>query len=40
MLRLYHEFVESVRIAFAQIRANKLRSALTALGVALAVRRS
>lgn len=37
MRRLYHEFVESVRIAFAQIRANKLRSALTALGVIIGI---
>lgn len=37
MIRLYHEFVESVRIAFAQIRANKLRSALTALGVIIGI---
>jgi len=33
MRRLYYEIFESVRIAFSQIRANKLRSALTALGV-------
>ena len=33
MSRLLLEFNESVRIAFAQIRANKLRSFLTALGV-------
>jgi len=37
MSRLYHEFLESVRIAFAQIRANKLRSALTALGVIIGI---
>jgi putative ABC transport system permease protein len=37
MVRFYHEFVESVRIAFAQIRANKLRSALTALGVIIGI---
>lgn len=37
MFRLYHEFIESVRIAFAQIRANKLRSALTALGVIIGI---
>jgi putative ABC transport system permease protein len=37
MARLYHEFIESVRIAFAQIRANKLRSALTALGVIIGI---
>ena len=32
MRRLYYELFESIRIAFAQIRANTLRSALTALG--------
>ena len=37
MRRLYYEFFESVRIAFAQIRANKLRSALTALGVIIGI---
>jgi putative ABC transport system permease protein len=37
MRRLYYEFFESVRIAFAQIRANKLRSALTALGVVIGI---
>ena len=37
MRRLYYEFAESVRIAFAQIRANKLRSALTALGVIIGI---
>ncbi|MBL9209945.1 MAG: ABC transporter permease [Opitutaceae bacterium] len=37
MFRLYHEFIESVRIAFSQIRANKLRSALTALGVIIGI---
>jgi putative ABC transport system permease protein len=37
MRRLYIELVESVRIAFAQIRANKLRSALTALGVIIGI---
>ena len=37
MRRLYHELFESVRIAFAQIRANKLRSALTALGVIIGI---
>jgi putative ABC transport system permease protein len=35
--RLYYELFESVRIAFAQIRANKLRSALTALGVIIGI---
>ena len=37
MTRLYYELFESVRIAFAQIRANKLRSALTALGVIIGI---
>jgi putative ABC transport system permease protein len=37
MRRLYIELVESVRIAFAQIRANTLRSALTALGVIIGI---
>ncbi len=37
MKRLYYEISESVRIAFAQIRANKLRSALTALGVIIGI---
>ena len=37
MRRLYYEINESVRIAFAQIRANKLRSALTALGVIIGI---
>ena len=37
MRRLYYEFFESIRIAFAQIRANKLRSALTALGVIIGI---
>jgi putative ABC transport system permease protein len=37
MRRLYYEFFESVRIAFAQIKANKLRSALTALGVIIGI---
>jgi putative ABC transport system permease protein len=37
MSRLYHEFTESFRIAFAQIRANKLRSSLTALGVIIGI---
>ena len=35
--RLYYEFSESVRIAWAQIRANKLRSVLTALGVIIGI---
>ena len=33
MGKLLYELTESVRIALAQIRANKMRSALTALGV-------
>jgi putative ABC transport system permease protein len=37
MRRLYYELSESLRIAFAQIRANKLRSALTALGVIIGI---
>jgi putative ABC transport system permease protein len=37
MRRLYYEINESVRIAFAQIHANKLRSALTALGVIIGI---
>ena len=37
MRRLYHELLESVRIAFAQIRANALRSSLTALGVVIGI---
>ncbi|MFI5357592.1 MAG: ABC transporter permease [Opitutales bacterium] len=37
MVRLIYEFTESVRIAFAQIRANKLRSVLTALGVIIGI---
>src|SRR3954465_11479213 len=37
MRRLYYELFESIRIAFAQIRANKLRSALTALGVIIGI---
>ena len=37
MRRFYHEFLEAVRIAFSQIRANKLRSALTALGVIIGI---
>ncbi|MES2695970.1 MAG: ABC transporter permease, partial [Verrucomicrobiota bacterium] len=35
--RFWHELNESLRIAFAQIRANKLRSALTALGVIIGI---
>ena len=37
MNRLLHELTESFRIAFAQILANKLRSALTALGVIIGI---
>ena len=37
MHRLIYEFTESVRIAMAQIRANKMRSALTALGVIIGI---
>ncbi|MBC7835468.1 MAG: ABC transporter permease [Phycisphaerales bacterium] len=37
MRRLVYELIESLRIAFAQIRANKLRSALTALGVIIGI---
>ncbi len=37
MKRLYFELNESLRIAFAQIRANKLRSSLTALGVIIGI---
>src|SRR5690606_2751894 len=35
--RFFYEFWESVRIAFAQIRANKMRSGLTALGVVIGI---
>jgi len=35
--RLRYEFIESFRIAFTQIRANKMRSALTALGVIIGI---
>ena len=37
MKRFFYEFSESVRIAAAQIRANKMRSVLTALGVIIGV---
>ncbi len=37
MTRLIYEFTESFRIAFAQIRANKMRSLLTALGVIIGI---
>lgn len=37
MRRFLYELFEAFRIAFAQIRANKLRSALTALGVVIGI---
>jgi putative ABC transport system permease protein len=37
MNRIIYEFTESIRIAMAQIRANKMRSALTALGVIIGI---
>jgi len=37
MSRLLYELTESFRIAFAQIRANKMRSVLTALGVIIGI---
>jgi len=37
MRRLLYELSESIRIAAAQIRANKMRSALTALGVIIGI---
>lgn len=37
MNRILYELTESVRIAMAQIRANKMRSALTALGVVIGI---
>src|SRR5471030_562175 len=37
MDRIFYELTESVRIAMAQVRANKLRSALTALGVIIGI---
>src|SRR5512142_3539481 len=37
MKRLVYELSESIRIAFAQIRANKMRSSLTALGVIIGI---
>jgi putative ABC transport system permease protein len=37
MSRLFYELSESVRIAAAQIRANKMRSLLTALGVIIGI---
>ena len=37
MKRIIYEINESFRIAFAQIRANKMRSVLTALGVIIGI---
>ena len=37
MKRLIYELIEGFRIAFAQIRANKMRSVLTALGVIIGI---
>jgi len=37
LARLWYELVESLRIAWAQIRANKMRSILTALGVIIGI---
>ena len=37
MTRALYEFTESFRIAFAQIRANAMRSVLTALGVIIGI---
>ncbi len=37
MSRLIYEITEAFRIAFAQIRANKMRSVLTALGVIIGI---
>jgi putative ABC transport system permease protein len=37
MDKVLYEMTEAVRIAFAQIRANKMRSALTALGVIIGI---
>jgi putative ABC transport system permease protein len=37
MKRLFYEFTESCRIALTQIRANKMRSVLTALGVIIGI---
>jgi putative ABC transport system permease protein len=37
MDRIFYEVTESIRIAMAQIRANKMRSALTALGVIIGI---
>ena len=37
MKRFFHELAESIRIAAAQMRANKMRSMLTALGVIIGI---
>lgn len=37
MKQFFHELIESLRIAAAQIRANKMRSLLTALGVIIGI---
>src|ERR1051325_8481016 len=37
MTRLVSELLEAFRIAFTQIRANKMRSMLTALGVVIGI---
>ena len=37
LAHFYYELTESIRIAFAQIRANKMRSVLTALGVIIGI---
>ena len=37
MRRLSYEFTESFRSAFARIRATKMRSVLTALGVIIGI---
>src|SRR5882672_6523360 len=37
MKRLFYELSESIRIAWTQIRANKMRSMLTALGVIIGI---
>src|SRR5690349_18108715 len=37
MTRLIYELTEAFRIAFAQIRANAMRSVLTALGVVIGI---
>jgi putative ABC transport system permease protein len=37
MDKVFYEFTEAIRIALSQIRANKMRSALTALGVIIGI---